>query len=300
MLPSESAVELGTHTLDVLHVATAVMLEVLSPYRYIAMSRLAALVVEGPTLGLPLLIAGIVALRRRHWLALAIAADRATSADTAQAGDTVLHGVVEAELAPIRVEIDQQGYHGLWAETKRRIVATPFTLRTAAGDRVRVEPDQHVLLMRTIDHTIQRSEKLRTRVAELPPGDLVYLAGALEPEPLAQRPHRQGSPVATLRRSTRGPLIVASTAPREYFEQRAKYLASKAVGVLLFALAAHCLFESLWRFDLQLLAIGSSSIVTVTRIVGIVVFSGLAFAHFFVRLPWYAGELREDERRRNV
>src|SRR5689334_15823733 len=102
----------------------------------------ALLVVEGLTLGVPLAIAGALALRRRHWLALAAAADRAKTAGISEYGDTVLHGVVETdgEAPPIRVEIDQDGYHGLWNETARRTVVAPFTLRTAAGDRVRVEP----------------------------------------------------------------------------------------------------------------------------------------------------------------
>jgi len=259
----------------------------------------AALAVDGITLGLPVVIAGILVLRRRHWLVLATAADRAKTAGTAQAGDTVLHGVVETDggIPPIRVEIDQDGYHGLWSETARRTVAAPFTLRTAAGDRVRVEPDQHVLLVRPIDRTIERG-KQRTRVAELSAGDAVYVAGALEPATPAQGPYREDPRPATLRPPARGQLTVSSSAPREQFEQRARYLASKALGLLLLTVAAHCLLDTLWRLDTLQLSIRPSGTLTTIRYVAMVLFAGTGFAYFFARRPWYAGKLQEDERRR--
>ncbi len=259
----------------------------------------AVLAVDGLTLGLPLVTAGVLVLRRRHWLALATAADRAKTAGTAQAVDTVLHGVVETDggTPPIRVEIDQDGYHGLWTETARRTVAAAFTLRTAAGDRVRVEPDPHVLLVRPIDRTIERG-KQRTRVAELSAGDAVYVVGALEPATPAQGPYREDARPATLRPPARGQLTVSSAVPREQFEQRAGYLASKALGILLLVAAAHCMFDALWRFDMAQLSIHPSGMVTTIRYVAMVLFAGGGFAYFFARRPWYAGKLQEDERRR--
>jgi hypothetical protein len=263
---------------------------------------LAILVVEGTTLGLPVVIAGTLALRRRHWLSLAAAADRAETAGIAQAGDTVLHGVVEADgdVPPVRVEIDQRGYQGLWTETKRRTVVAPFHLRTAAGDRVRVEPDPRVLLVRPLDRTIERGKHLRTRVAELSAGDAVHVAGALEPAVPSDGPYRGDPRPATLRPPARGQLTISASPLREQFDQRAAYLASKALGVLFIALAAHCLVDALWRFDMQQLAIRASGTVTVVRYAAMVGFAGLAFAFFFARRPWYAGKLQEDERRRRV
>jgi len=257
----------------------------------------AILVVEGLTLGVPLAIAGLLLVRRRHWRALAAAADRARTAAITQAGDTVLHGVVETDggSPPIRVEIDQDGYHGRWNETARRTAVAPFTLRTAAGDRVRVEPDAHVLLVRPIDRTIERGKQR----AELSAGDTVYVTGAFQPGSPADGPYREAPRPPTIRPPARGQLTVSSAPPREQFEQRAAYLASKAIGVVFLALAAHCLIDRLWTFDLEQLAIRSSGLVTAIRYIGMVLFSGIACAYFFARRPWYADKLQEDERRRN-
>jgi hypothetical protein len=260
----------------------------------------AIFIIEGLTLGVPLAIAGILALRRRHWLALAAAADRARTAGITEAGDTVLHGVVETDggSPPIRVEIDQDGFHGLWNEIARRTVVAPFTLRTAAGAGVRVEPDPRVLLVRPIDRTIERG-KQRTRIAELSAGDTVYVTGAFQPGSPADGPYREASRPPTLRPPARGKLTVSSAAPREQFERRAAYLASKAIGVVFLTLAAHCLLDWLWSVDIAQLAIRPSSIVTTIRYVGMVLFSGIGFAYFFARRPWYADKLQEDERPRD-
>jgi hypothetical protein len=159
--------------------------------------------------GLPVLLYGAVLLRATMlalgcWLR-ARRSERSFTEDAVLApGELVLHGTVEYapdEHTAVRVEIDQEGSEAessgnwttVWSERERRIEARPFFMRLANGDRVRVEPTREVELVDDMDGTIRVDLTKRTRIAELIPGEEVFVHGRLSAGPgMVMRPSKLG------------------------------------------------------------------------------------------------------------
>lgn len=269
---------------------------------------------DGVVFGLPLLIVGLILLRRRHWKRLADEAEVAQHAGKTRAGEIVVHGTVEAEggTPPITVEIDEQesDQRGgvLWNEIDRRVTARPFVLRTASGEAIQVLADESALLIRDLD-TTRLDGRQRTRGTALQPGEDAYVVGAFQPARPGDGPYRDAGAPATMRAPRRGRLTISTKSLRSRFETRAEYLRSKAIGVAFFALAAHCYSDMLWKLDLAQLhlllalahcnAVGASiehsAIIGLVRYVVLVFAALFAISAFFVDRPWYEGRLAEGE-----
>lgn len=96
----------------------------------------------------------------------------------------------------IRVTIGQDGKEierrtgvsHTWTEVERHTEVAPFYVRTARGERVRVEPPDNVLLVDKLDQLEWMLPKWRRRRAEVTPGERVIIEGRLSrgPDPEAQ------------------------------------------------------------------------------------------------------------------
>lgn len=105
-------------------------------------------------------------------------------------GECVLKGTIETddpEGRAIAIELLQTGKtfntkNGIghtWTETARRVDARPFYLRLEDGRAVRVEPDQRVFVVDTLDGARRTEFNQRVRSAEVRKGDHVFVIGSL-------------------------------------------------------------------------------------------------------------------------
>lgn len=104
-------------------------------------------------------------------------------------GSAVLRGVVETEdpsrpaitITVVEGGTEAQDKNGRWShawkEISRDVKVEPFYLVLASGTRVRVEPDDTVLLADTLDVTSRGNP--RERQARLEKGEIAYVAGIL-------------------------------------------------------------------------------------------------------------------------
>jgi hypothetical protein len=199
-----------------------------------------------------LLVVAAIALRRS--LRQSRAAAR-TSRDAALApGEAVIAGAVELEegaSVAVRVEVDQQGteseesgvWSHQWIETDRRSRVRPFYLRHASGARVRVEPRADVTLFNALRGLVRVDLTKRVRVAELTPGDKVFVFGELHPE--AQTPgHPPRGHGYTLVPPREGRMLVSSEPIAEAFARRAAFHRRWAVVAAASALTFNAFFAS--------------------------------------------------------
>ena len=104
-------------------------------------------------------------------------------------GPVVVTGRVldEGDGPPVVLEIEQSGREQFtkgrwvhrWTEEKRQLRVRPFYLVRPNGERVRVEPDDHVLLVDRLDETENLGPGWRRRRAALRAGDTVSVQGTL-------------------------------------------------------------------------------------------------------------------------
>jgi hypothetical protein len=66
-----------------------------------------------------------------------------------------------------------------WTEVARRVTATPFYLRRATGQRIRVDVGDDVFLVDEIDRYVRKYNAVRFLTAQLLPGDRVFAKGEL-------------------------------------------------------------------------------------------------------------------------
>jgi hypothetical protein len=172
-----------------------------------------------------------------------------------QPGDIVVRGKVEYALGAggaVRVEIDQMGreisnsasWSQLWTEVGRRVRMVPFYLRLPSGERIRVEPSGDVLLIDRLEGLVRHDLTSRTRVAELTPGEEVFVRGRLEqgPDPeLPQQGAYRNRSTGLILRAPRGQrtMTISSEPPQEPFFSRAKSHGKAVLGLLLLSLVAH-------------------------------------------------------------
>ena len=166
-------------------------------------------------------------------------------------GHAVIAGQVELEQGAtgpaIQVVIQQRGrewkgkhgWHHNWTETSRSVRVRPFWVRTFRGDRVRVEPDDRVMLRDDLSRIERLSRFDRVRFAELTPGETVHIAGSLFGAN-AQGPggaYRAMNQEPVLRPSRAAPMVVSTERPGETAQSRARHYRNWFVGAALVALA---------------------------------------------------------------
>jgi hypothetical protein len=166
-------------------------------------------------------------------------------------GPAVVSGVVEAEGGepPLIVRIEQigteqstkNGTHHTWTETSRAVIARPFLVRREDGTRVRVEPDERVLLHGSLARTERRAVNLRTRIATVAAGEEVHVHGELLGAGRGQGggAYRGASTLPTMRASRLAPMMISSEPPgggeAEQMRFHAWSAALLAAGFLLFS-----------------------------------------------------------------
>lgn len=140
-------------------------------------------------------------------------------------GSFVIAGVVEAAGTepPVVVRIVQLGTeattkHGTsqtWKERSREVAALPFLVRRDDGTRVRVEPDDRVVLHASLTRTERHDLTHRTRVATVAAGDRVHVHGELVGASRAPGggAYRGAAAMPVLRASRLGRLLVSSEPP---------------------------------------------------------------------------------------
>lgn len=111
-------------------------------------------------------------------------------------GRTVLKGRVQYEQGAdgaVSVEVEQVGsesessgvWSHRWKEKSRRMKVRPFLLvvgdQETGEERVRVEPGPQVLLLDHMDRTVRLNLASRVRIAELTPGERVFVHGVVSP-----------------------------------------------------------------------------------------------------------------------
>ncbi|MCC6994158.1 MAG: hypothetical protein IT370_05970 [Deltaproteobacteria bacterium] len=166
-----------------------------------------------------------------------------------RAGPFVLVGTVEVEdgATPVTIRIEQVGkewkhkssWSHSWRETRRWMDVRPFVVRRDDGTTVKVEPGPRVVLHDTLSRFEHSSTitKTRTRIAEVKPGDRIYVAGEL----VDIRVHggggvyREAPRMPRLIPASTGPMVVSTEAPGGTARRlgRVHRLSSFAVGVVL-------------------------------------------------------------------
>jgi hypothetical protein len=200
-------------------------------------------------------ILGLVAVARwLRWRSAAVRHARATR------GEAFVHGVVEADAAPVTVEVDQhRSKDGTWEQTAVRARIAPFGLRSPSGDVIRVEPDRNAVLMWSPDQT--HGDPARpanhTRVAQLVPGATVHVLGTLAPAARDGAPYRDGS-TAILTPPGRGPMLISKIPLRTQYARMAAYQVRRIGPAFGIWLLLHALIGGLWRSDLALLGVASA------------------------------------------
>jgi hypothetical protein len=154
---------------------------------------------DGLMLGVPFLFS---VTRFLACSARAYAAQRAvaTIPELREDEEVTLTGRVDVDDGDIAIEIaihqELHEWRGkgnelrrVWEERSRSIVVRPFHLVLANGERVRVEPDESVLLVNKLEMR-QPADRKRTRSATLERGDAVSVSGVLR---LRQGPSAEGA-----------------------------------------------------------------------------------------------------------
>ncbi|WP_438003457.1 hypothetical protein WME89_31810 [Sorangium sp. So ce321] len=172
-------------------------------------------------------------------------------------GEAVVMGTVEREQGAdvaVRVEVEQEGteaessgvWSHEWTETNRKVRVHPFYLRHASGARIRVEPDEDVMLVDALDGMILVDRTKRVRVAELVPGEEVFAVGELRraPDPEAPTEGYRGRAQGYLLvpPSYGRPMLLSSEPLGQRFARRAAFHLRWAVAVAVAALAFNAVF----------------------------------------------------------
>lgn len=133
----------------------------------------------------------------------------------------------------------KHGWQHQWRETSRAVRVRPFRVRLFTGERVRVEPDERVVLRDDLSRVEPASRFERVRFAEVTPGETVHVTGTLSG---AARQgmgpaYRAAADEPVLRPSRLAPMVVSTERPGETSERRAGFYRRWLVAVALLALA---------------------------------------------------------------
>jgi hypothetical protein len=137
-------------------------------------------------------------------------------------GPAVVFGVVEGEpgaAPPVVVRIHQRGtevqnkgaWSHKWRETGRDVEVHGFTIVRADGARVRVEPDERVVIHENLVRFELTAYASRERIAEIVPGAQIHVTGELAGAGAAARAgaYRASGAVPVLRPPRTGPMVIA-------------------------------------------------------------------------------------------
>ena len=199
----------------------------------------------------------------------AILAEAGADTRALRPGKTVVHGEIVGEKgAPcVSVRIRQYGRdykdrnqtRHKWTESARTVDAKPFTLRLGSGESIQVEPDPSVVLIEWLGKEERPCAVERTRVAEIHPGDRVYVEGELSP-PLSAGAYRGGETGFTMRRTKAEPMIISADPLEKRHVARARGHKRWAAGLFLgFLLVNGVLLRSFWRGTLSGVVVPSAS-----------------------------------------
>lgn len=179
-------------------------------------------------------------------------------------GPAVLHGQVEyaeGEDCAVTTAITQtgteakgkSGWTHTWTEVDRQITVAPFYLVRLGGDRTRIEPDEHVMLVDTMDVTQPGAGHRRTRIAQLTPGETIFAIGELveDHDPRAAADYRGKTKSLVLRPPAHTRMLLSSEPLGERFRQRGAFHAGFSIATVvlavfmqLFAIPYHVRFAS--------------------------------------------------------
>lgn len=177
------------------------------------------------------LLAGVRATLARRRARLADA--RFVETAPLEVGEAVIHGEVELareRSTAVRVEIHQQGHEFQtkngwvheWAEVSRVVKAEPFYVHERRGVKIRVEPSPDTMLIDELDRIVRHDRDKRTRIAELTPGENVYVIGSLVRGHDPQRGgYRDEADALVLRPPARGKMLCSTKPLGEPFHKRA-------------------------------------------------------------------------------
>jgi hypothetical protein len=173
---------------------------------------------------------------------------RARAEEAIQPGDPLVNGratvfgKVEGEPSDPPVVVVRIHQHGTeasnkgqwshtWKETGRDVEARPFTLVRADGQRVRVEPDERVVLHENLVTFDRKSVEQRDRVAAVAVGADVHVTGELTAAGTAPRgAYRASGDAAVLRPPRREPMVVADEPSGSTDRQRMRFHLGAALG----------------------------------------------------------------------
>lgn len=131
----------------------------------------------------------------------------------------------------------KHGWHHTWTEESRALRARPFWLRLFDGTRVRVEPDDRVVLRDELSRVERTSRFDRVRYAELEPGETAHVAGSLfGVAPAMGSAYRAAANEPVLRPPRGGPMVVSTERPGDTSDERADVYRAWLIGAALLAI----------------------------------------------------------------
>ena len=165
------------------------------------------------------------ALRMRAFRQQAASEQSVDPAGPLRAGSFVLVGTVEVEdgATPVTIHIEQFGkewrnksaWNHAWRETSRWMEVRPFVVRRDDGTTVKVEPGARVVLHDTLSRFEHTSSTTRTRIAEVKPGDRLYVSGKLVDLGVhgGGGVYREAPRMPRLIPASSGPMVLSTEAP---------------------------------------------------------------------------------------
>jgi hypothetical protein len=170
-------------------------------------------------------------------------------------GQTVLRGIVETDTPDgraVALELRQigeniQGKNGMqhrWTEVSRSVDARPFYLRLEDGRAVRVEPDSRVFIVDQLDKVDRQIREVRTRIAEIRHGDMVYAIGTLvegyDPKAQTESGYRgTNAKTLVLRAENRRAMLLSTEVPTERHVRREGFHGNWALAIAALMVAVH-------------------------------------------------------------
>lgn len=165
----------------------------------------------------------------------------------------------------IRVTIDQEGTETeykkkgshTWTEINRQVEAVPFYVRTASGERVRVEPPVDVMLVDNLDQMEWHAPTRRRRRAELTPEEGAVIEGRLErgTDPELHGPASTYRTIAStgwiMKPTKRKGMYVSAESLSRRYDLRARAFIRATIAMVAATMIAACIIGAyrvrLWR-----------------------------------------------------
>jgi hypothetical protein len=170
-------------------------------------------------------------------------------------GFAVLSGIVETEDGQPAIEVrvfetgretrGKNGWFTAWSEQRRTVAARPFYLNLSTGGSLRVEPNDAIFLVDSLDLAERPSLQTRVRVARLDGGEAATVTGILRRgwDPRAASAGYRASGEALVLVPPRGERMLASVEPlEERHLHRARAHGKYAVMIAIAFVLTHAVF----------------------------------------------------------